>query len=79
MPVRSDEPLRKITLNLYEADCQWMEREYGHGWTERLRQMLHHEVAKRNGAQQFNRQTPRTVADLAEDFNSSQDGRPDYD
>ena len=47
MPVRSDEPLRKVTLNLYEADCAWMEREYGRGWTERLRQMLHHEVLKR--------------------------------
>jgi hypothetical protein len=47
MPVRADEPLRKVTLNLYEADCQWMEREYGRGWTERLRQHLHSEVNQR--------------------------------
>lgn len=47
MPVRSDEPLRKVTLNLYEADCVWFEHEYGHGWTERLRQHVHNEVQAR--------------------------------
>jgi hypothetical protein len=47
MPVKSDDPLRKVTLNLYEADCQWMEREYGRGWTERLRQHLHTLVHER--------------------------------
>lgn len=47
MPIRSDEPLRKCTLNLYEADCQWMEKEYGRGWTERLRQHLHTLVHER--------------------------------
>lgn len=50
MPARSDEPLRKVTLNLYEADCQWLEREYGHGWTERVRQHIHSEVEKRRRA-----------------------------
>lgn len=47
MPAKSDDPLRKVTLNLYEADCQWFQREYGHGWTERIRQHLHNEVLKR--------------------------------
>ncbi len=47
MPQRSDDPLRKVTLNLYEADCAWMEREYGHGWTERIRQHIHNEVMNR--------------------------------
>lgn len=46
MPIRPDEPLRKVTLNLYESDCQWFEAEYGRGWTERLRQHVHSEVAK---------------------------------
>jgi hypothetical protein len=46
MPVKSDDPLRKITLNLYEADCQWFEKEYGRGWTERIRQHIHAEVHK---------------------------------
>lgn len=40
MPVRSDDPLRRVTLNLYEADCEWLEREYGRGWTERVRQHI---------------------------------------
>lgn len=66
MPVRSDEPLRKCTLNLYEADCQWLEREYGRGWTERVRQHIRNEVLKRRhwtppGS------TRRTLGDLAND------------
>jgi hypothetical protein len=63
MPIRSDDPLRKVTLNLYEEDCQWMEREYGRGWTERLRQHIHSEIVKR-ATQQFNRQTPTKLGDL---------------
>jgi len=47
MPVRPDDVLRKVTLNLYEADVQWFEREYGHGWSERLRQHIHSEVIQR--------------------------------
>lgn len=47
MSNRSDDPLRKITLNLYEADCEWFERTYGRGWSERIRQHIHNEVLKR--------------------------------
>ena len=47
MPVKSDDPLRRVTLNLYEADCQWLECTYGHGWTERVRQHIHNEVTGR--------------------------------
>ena len=62
MPVRADSPLRKVTLNLYEADCQWLEREYGHGWTERVRQHIHNEVTMRK------RPTMRKIlGDLADD------------
>ena len=46
MPPRSPEPLRKITLNLFEADCQAMERRYGHGWTEQVREMVRAHVEK---------------------------------
>ena len=47
MPARSDDPLRRCTLNLYESDCQWLEKTYGHGWTERVRQHIHDEVLER--------------------------------
>ena len=47
MPARSDDPLRRCTLNLYESDCQWLEVHYGRGWTERVRQHIHSEVMKR--------------------------------
>jgi hypothetical protein len=66
MPIRSDEPLRKVTLNLYEADCQWMEREYGRGWTERLRQHLHNEVLSRQPPRKHLHHR-RTLGDLAND------------
>ena len=41
MPTPPDDPLRKVTLNLYAADCEWLETHYGRGWTERIRQHIH--------------------------------------
>ncbi len=63
-PVRSDDPLRRCTLNLYEADCQWLEQHYGHGWTERVRQHIHGEVLKRQEPMQ---RYLRTLGDLTDD------------
>jgi hypothetical protein len=63
MPVRSDEPLRKVTLNLYETDCEWMEKNYGHGWTERLRQLLNFEVHKHKHPVDYHL-VRRTLGDL---------------
>lgn len=60
MPAKSDDPLRRCTLNLYESDCLWLERTYGHGWTERVRQHIHAEVTKRSEFQQ----PRRTLGDL---------------
>lgn len=61
-PVRSDDPLRRVTLNLYESDCTWFERTYGHGWTERIRQHIHGEVQKRQEPQPHR----RTLGDLSD-------------
>lgn len=47
MPTLPDDPLRKCTLNLYASDVAWLEKTYGHGWTERVRQHIHHEVTTR--------------------------------
>lgn len=44
MPVRSDEPLQRVTLNLYSADCKSMQAYYGHGWTEQIRQLVHQHI-----------------------------------
>jgi hypothetical protein len=63
MPARSDDPLRRVTLNLYESDCQWLERTYGHGWTERVRQHIHNEVF----ARKTNAPPRRTLGDLTDD------------
>ena len=44
MPAKSDDPLRKITLNLYEADVLALEAYYGHGWSEAVRQVVHQHI-----------------------------------
>lgn len=70
MPVRSDEPLRKVTLNLYETDCQWFEQNYGRGWTERVRQELHNDVVTRQTYKRgvtYGRHAKRTLGDLSHD------------
>lgn len=41
MPPKPDSPLRKITLNLYDADCAFLESYHGHGWSEQVRQVVH--------------------------------------
>lgn len=65
-PAKSDDPLRKVTLNLYEEDCKWFEREYGHGWTERVRQHIHSEVVKRRLTEGPTYKRP-TLGDLIHD------------
>lgn len=64
MPRIPDEPLRRVTLNLYEADCEFFEQTYGHGWTERVRQHIHNEVVKRKQQAPKARQT---IGDLLND------------
>lgn len=65
MPTPADAPLRKVTLNLYEADCRAFERAFGHGWTTRVRELMHHE------AQLATRQAPimkRILGDINDYF-----------
>lgn len=47
MPVKPGDPLKKITLNLYTADCQWFAKVYGRGWSEHVRELMRkHRVQK---------------------------------
>lgn len=48
MPVRADAPLRRITLNLYEADAVAMENYYGHGWSIEVRRLVYEHINQRN-------------------------------
>lgn len=41
MSARPDLDLRKVTLNLYEADCTFLSTHLGHGWTEQVRTLVH--------------------------------------
>lgn len=40
MPTPADSPLRKVTLNLYEDDCNELRKAYGHGWSTELRSIV---------------------------------------
>lgn len=46
MPTAADAPLRKITLNLYEEDCLYLEENMGHGWSTWVREIIHAEARK---------------------------------
>ena len=41
---KADEPIRKVTLNLYTKDTEVMERWYGRGWTETVRNLVHDHI-----------------------------------
>lgn len=59
MPVRSDDPLRRVTLNLYEADCITLERIHGHGWTTFIRDLVKQAVNQTHSTSRA-----RTLGDL---------------
>lgn len=64
MPIRADAPLRRVTMNFYAEDVEWMIANYGAGWTERVRQHIHNEIAARNKPIP---QIRRTLGDLLND------------
>jgi len=45
MPPRSPRPLRKVNLNLFADNVDTMIRLHGHGWSERLRDLLDNHCA----------------------------------
>jgi hypothetical protein len=60
MPPRSDDPLRRVTLNLYESDCQLMSRLMGQGWTTYIRELVHTTLQKP-------RRSGKTLGNLQDD------------
>jgi len=40
MPTPAGDPLRKVTLNLYESDCVTLENHYGRGWSSIVRDVI---------------------------------------
>jgi len=64
MPVRPDAPLRKVTLNLYEADCIRAEEVYGHGWSSELRRVWNEHLEKYRS---LHNAVARTLGDLADE------------
>lgn len=60
MPAKSDEPLRKVTLNLYEEDCAALAIALGHGWSEQVRQWVHQHTQQITGFHKLR----KTLGDL---------------
>lgn len=44
MPVRADDPLQRVTLNLYTTDVAAMKSLYGQGWTVQIRQLVNDHI-----------------------------------
>lgn len=62
MPVRPDEPLTKVTLNLYTKDVEEMGVRYGHGWSTMVRSLVHAHLTNVSRV----KTRPLTVGDLAD-------------
>ena len=53
MPVTADDPLVKITTNLYRADVAALKRLYGPGWSVKLRELVRKQLAAKQTAGDF--------------------------
>lgn len=60
MPIIPGDPLRKTTLNLFEADVLVLEAYYGHGWSEQVRNWVHQHTQQISGYHKLR----RTLGDL---------------
>jgi len=56
MPPAAEAPLRKTSINLFAADIDAMERLYGRGWQEVVRNLVKYHVKDKT--------KPRTVGEI---------------
>lgn len=61
MPIQPGEPLRKVTLNLFDADVEDLGLLHGHGWSTIVRDLVRDYVKKQ-------RRQPYTQAKTIGDF-----------
>jgi hypothetical protein len=47
MGAKFEGPMRAVTLNMLETDCQWLEKLYGDSWVYRMEQHIASEVELR--------------------------------
>jgi hypothetical protein len=47
---QADEPLHKITVNIYEKDWIRLRRDYGYGWSEQMRIIIRRFFRERDRA-----------------------------
>ena len=57
-PARSDDPLRRVNLYLYEDDVAFCTKHFGGGWQRQIREIVHSKV------KDLRRTAPLTIADI---------------
>lgn len=45
-----DEPITKVTLNLYTRDVEWLKKAQGQGWTTYIREVVRAKVREHRHA-----------------------------
>lgn len=45
--------LRKVTLNLFDDDCNDLAEHYGYGWSEVVRQLVHDHITELKASHPF--------------------------
>ena len=62
MPILPDDPLVKVTLNIYEADAEELRTRYGHGWSTVVRRLVHEHLSRSRTSRTL------TVGDIADEL-----------
>ena len=66
MPTPPGPQLRKVTLNLYEEDCQWMETKVGQGWSQWVRTTINAEIGRLKRMKPVSHRGKMTLGDFLE-------------
>jgi hypothetical protein len=45
-----DEPIQKVTLNLFTSDIDWLKRHHGQGWTTYIRELVRVKIKEQQRA-----------------------------
>lgn len=64
MPTPAGDPLRKVTINLYDEDCDYLECHQGHGWSTWVRDIIHAEVRRAKATNTLRYPLIRRLGDL---------------
>ena len=50
-----EEPIKKVTLNLWDADVRWLQKNLGEGWSITVRDLVRRAVRAKKAEQESKR------------------------